>query len=315
MSNEMTLFGDKSSTATALLQSIQDDLMSKLAGSGGGARRISIDGNMFREYIGGKEVRVSESRAIQVVIINASPIARTYYAGTYVKGQKAKPVCWSADTQTPAFAVPEGQRQSTFCKDCPQNIKGSASSGEGRACRFSQRLAVVLASDDKVGENVYQLSLPATSVFGDAEGQKMPMQAYGRYLKANGEHIIAVVTEVRFDPAGQMKLVFKGVRKLNDEELQKVVGLYKHPDTIKAITFTVSQADSSPDDDNEEFAPPSNSAVGVVASAVVVTSKPAKPKVEEVEVVTEPKKVAKKATAAEVTEKADLAAIVGNWED
>ena len=51
-------------------------------------------------------------------------------------------------------------------------------------------------SDAGVDDNVYQLNLPATSVFGDADGQKMPLQAYGRYLKAHNTHVISVVTEM-----------------------------------------------------------------------------------------------------------------------
>ena len=294
MSNEMTLFGNQSSSALALLQGLEDNLTDKLAGSGG-SRRISIEGNVFREIIGGKEVRVSEDRGMQVVIINAAAVGRTFYAGTYVKGQKMKPTCWSSDTQSPDAAVPADQRQASRCADCAQNIKGSAAQGEGRACRFSQRLAVALAGDNGIDENIYQISLPATSVFGDADGQKMPLQAYGRYLKAHNTHVISVVTEMRFDPNGQMKLVFKPVRPLNETELRQVIAMRDHPDTIKAITMTVSQMD------RDEGAP---------------AQAPA-PKAEKVEAeeVAEPTKVVKKSAAAEPAEKTDLSDIVGEWDD
>ena len=268
--------------------------------------RISIEGNVFREIIGGKEVRVSEDRAMQIVIVNAAAVSRTFYAGTYVKGQKSKPTCWSSDTQSPDASVPEDQRQAKFCKDCPQNIKGSAAQGEGRACRFAQRVAVVLAGDNGVDDKVYQLNLPATSVFGDADGQKMPLQAYGRYLKAHNTHVISVVTEVRFDPAGQMKLVFKPVRPLNEAELKNVLSLREHPDTIKAITMTVSQMDQS-DDESPAPAP--------APAPAVKNALKAEPKAE-AEAVEEPKKVVKKTTApVEATEKADLSDIVGEWDD
>jgi hypothetical protein len=308
MSNEMTLFGNQSNAALALLQGLDDDLTSKLAGGGGGNRRISIEGNVFREYIGGKEVRVSDDRAMQVVLINAAAVGRTFYAGTYVKGQKAKPTCWSADTQSPDPAVPVEQRQANFCKDCAQNIKGSAAQGDGRACRFSQRVAVALASDAGVDDNVYQVSLPATSVFGDAVGQKMPLQSYGRYLKAHNTHAISVVTEMRFDPDGQMKLVFKPVRALNEGELRQVLALREHPDTVKAITFTVSQMDQSDD---------AKAAPAPAPAPAPAAAKP-EPKIEKVaaEEVEEPKKVVKKSTpAAEPAEKADLSDIVGDWDD
>lgn len=309
MSNAMTLFGNHSATASTLLQGLDDDLTSKIAGSGG-SRRISIEGNVFREIIGGKEVRVSEERAMQIVIINASAVSRTYYSGTYVKGQKSKPVCWSSDTRSPDPAVPEAQRQAKYCKDCPQHVKGSAAQGDGRACRFSQRVAVVLANDQAVETNVYQLNLPATSVFGDADNQKMPLQAYGRYLKAHNTHVISVVTEMRFDAAGQMKLVFKPVRPLTDSELKAVLPLRDHPDTMNAITLTVSQMDHSAD--AEAFAP----APALEAPKQEAPKQEAAPAAAPAEPVKEPKKVVKKsAPAPEPAEKNSLADIVGEWDD
>jgi hypothetical protein len=304
--SEMTLFKNNASTI-ALLQGLDDDLTTKIAGSGG-SRRISIEGNVFREFIGGKEVRVSEERSMQIVIINAAPVGRTFYAGTYIKGQKMKPTCWSSDTQRPDAAVPEEQRQDTHCKDCPQNIKGSASQGEGRACRFSQRMAVALVTSEGLDENVYQISLPATSVFGDADGQKMPLQAYGRYLKANNTHVISVVTEMRFDPNGQMKLVFKPIRALTEPELRAAIAMRDHPDTKKAITFTVSQMDA--DEKPVSIAPPAP------APAPARTPKAVAKNIDDAPDIEEPKKVIKKITpAAEPAEKADLADIVGDWDD
>lgn len=305
MSNEMTLFGNQSNSALALLKGLEDDLTSKIAGSGG-SKRISLENNVFTEIIGGKAVRVSEERSMQVVIINAAAVSRTYYAGTYQKGVKSKPTCWSSDTQTPDATVPEDQRQSRFCKDCPQNIKGSAPQGDGRACRYAQRVAVALASDSGVDDNVYQLNLPATSVFGDADGQKMPLQAYGRYLKAHNTHVISVVTEMKFDPTAQMKLVFKPIRPLNENELRTVLALREHPDTIKAITMTVSQMD------RDEPAEPAPAPAPVVKNAIKAEPKAEKAVVEEV---AEPTKVVKKSVAAEVTEKSDLSDIVGEWDD
>jgi hypothetical protein len=311
MSNEMTLFGNQSASALALLQGLEDNLTDKIAGSGG-SKRISLENNVFTEIIGGKAVRVSEERSMQVVLINAAPVSRTFYAGTYVKGQKAKPTCWSSDTQTPDAAVPADQRQAKFCKDCPQNIKGSAAQGEGRACRYAQRVAIALASDTGVDDNVYQLNLPATSVFGDADGQKMPLQAYGRYLKAHNTHAISVVTEMKFDPTAQMKLVFKPIRPLNEGELRQVLALREHPDTIKAITMTVSQMDRDEADSPAPAAAPTGA-----KNALAKPAPAAEPKAEKVEAeeVAEPTKVVKKSAAAEPAEKTDLSDIVGGWDD
>ena len=300
MSNEMTLFGKPNNAALALLGGIEDSLTSTIAGGGGGNKRISIEGGAFREYVGGKEVRVSEERSMKIILINAAPVSRMFFEGTYVKGAKTKPTCWSSDTQTPDKAVPEDQRQAKFCKDCKQHIKGSGQ-GDTRACRFQQRIAVAL-DGELHKEAVYQITLPSTSVFGDAEGKKMPLQAYGRHLKAYNTPAISIVTEMRFDiDSATPKLVFSPVRALEEEELAIAVKLQNHPDTIKAITLNVSQMD------------------GVIPAPQAAEPAPvpkAVPKAEKVaaEEVPEPIKVTKKAAPA-AEPKSELSDIVGDWDD
>jgi hypothetical protein len=306
MSNEMTLFGKPNNAALALLSGIEDSLTSTLAGGGSGNKRISIEGGAFREFVGGKEVRVSEERSMKVILINAAPVSRMFFEGTYVKGAKTKPTCWSSDTQTPDKAVPEDQRQAKFCKDCKQHIKGSGQ-GDTRACRFQQRIAVAL-DGELHKEAVYQITLPSTSVFGDAEGggKKMPLQAYGRHLKAYNTPAISIVTEMRFDiDSATPKLVFSPVRALEEDELATAVKLQNHPDTIKAITMNVSQMDGVIPAPKAEAPAPAPKAE---AKAV---PKAAKVEAEEVE---EPIKVTKKAAPA-VAEKSELSDIVGDWDD
>lgn len=301
--SSMTLFGGKQS---ALLSGVEDNLTSTIAGSSGGVqgnRRISIKGGVFRETIGGKEYRVSEERAMNVVLVNAAPISRMYFAGSYVEGETVKPMCWSSNTQTPDAAVPQEQRQASRCMDCPQNIKGSGQ-GEGRACRFQQRIAVLLEGElDK--REVYQVTLPATSIFGDGEKGKMPLQAYGRHLAAHSTNAIGIVTEMRFDTSSPTpKLVFKPVRALDDAETAIALEMRTHADTIKAITLNVSQIDgvlAAPKAKEDLFEKP---------APKLEAPKPA----EVEEVIEEPKKVVKK-SAAPAENKAELADIVGEWDD
>lgn len=309
MSNEMTLFGKPNNATLALLSGIEDSLTSTLAGGGSGNKRISIEGGAFREFVGGKEVRVSEERSMKIILINAAPVSRMFFEGTYVKGVKTKPTCWSSDTQSPDKAVPEDQRQAKFCKDCTQHIKGSGQ-GETRACRFQQRIAVALDKElDK--EAVYQITLPSTSVFGDAEGKKMPLQAYGRHLKAYNTPAISIVTEMRFDiDSATPKLIFSPVRALEEDELAVAVKLQNHPDTIKAITLNVSQMDGVIP------APKATLPMGELtkqedapAYEKIVTK--TAPKAEEVP---EPIKVTKKSAPA-AEPKSELSDIVGDWDD
>jgi len=310
----LTLFGNQDQNALALLDGLEDSLTSTLSGSTGAVnRRISIKGNAWREYINGKEVRVAEERALNVVIINAAPLNRMFFP-PYKEGEVAKPICWTSDTQKPDEAVPAESRQANKCMDCPQNIKGSGQ-GESRACRFQQRIAVMLEGNLDKGE-VYQVTLPSTSIFGDGERGKWPLQAFGRHLKAHNAHAISIVTEMRLDlNSPTPKVTFNHVRQLSTPELQACLAMRDHADTIRAITLNVSQFDAGNKDDKEEFAPapkavPATKAP-VKAIPVVVEATPIRDEVE----VEEPKVVLSKKTAPPSAPVEDLGSVVGDWDD
>jgi hypothetical protein len=309
---EMTLFGGNSLVSADLLKSLQD-MNTNLAGSvGAGGNRISIRGMRFRQYAGGEQVAVSKDDAMNIVILNAARISRTYYEGTYDPDTPAAPSCWSADTQAPAPEVPAEQRMSDKCATCPMNIKGSASSGAGRACRFNQRLAVAIEGElDKV----YQLQLPATSIFGEAKGTQMGMQAYARYLQAHNTPAIAVVTQMSFDTNAETpKLFFKPVRPLAENELRVAIEAKDSPEAIKAITLTVAQTDGV-----KKAEPKGSKPYNPYKEKIEIEEAP-KPKakakpVEVEEEIEEPVKVVKKiAPKAQVADN-DLASIVDEWDD
>ena len=199
-------------------------------------RRISINGGKFREYVNGQQDTVHEG-ALNVVILNAAKISRSYYAGEYDASSPTRPTCWSADTSAPAPEVKQEDRQAHRCMDCPQNIKGSGS-GTSRACRFAQRLAVVLENDFT---KVYQLQLPATSLFGKAKDGKMPMQAYAQYLSSHYTPAISVITECVFDRGSVIpKLFFKAVRPLAEDEVSLAVSKAESQEAKEAITMSIS---------------------------------------------------------------------------
>jgi hypothetical protein len=217
---ELTLFSS-GNTLPAHLRNLELDATTKaLMGSGGGSsgKRISIRGGVFRMIVDGKEIAQNEERAMNIVIVAAnSAVSRTYYEGAYEEGKNIAPSCWSNDGISPDSKVSEPQAGK--CASCPQNIAGSAEQGKGRACRYSQRLAVTLEND--LQGDVYQLTLPGQSIFGKAEGGKMPLQAYAQFLGGHGLPITAVVTEMRFDTASATpKLTFKAVRPLEVEEMK-----------------------------------------------------------------------------------------------
>lgn len=230
-----------------------DDITKSLMGGGGGSKRISIEGGVWRLMVNGKEVTRNEDRSMNLVIVAAAPkVSRMYYEGVYKKGVKVAPACWSADGEVPDSKALNPQ--SKTCADCPQNVKGSGQ-GDSRACRFSQRLAVVLEND--INGDVYQLTLPAQSIFGEGEPGKWPLQTYAKMIGSKGVPITAVVTEARFDTnSATPKLTFKPVRFLETNEFNTAVSKGKTEAAIKAITMTVAQIDGIEGSDAVNSDPP-----------------------------------------------------------
>ena len=220
-----------------------DDLTKSLAGNTG-LKRISIRGGVFRLMVNGEEIAKNENRAMNIVIVNGAPkVSRQYYAGKYVPGEVAPPDCWSNDGEVPDPSIENPQGKT--CESCPQNIKGSGQ-GDSRACRFQQRLAVLLADDVEAGD-VYQLTLAATSIFGRGDVDKMPFQQYAKYVGSQGKNINTLVTEMRLDSdSATPKLTFKPVRFLERNEWEAAREKGNSPAAKAAINQTPAQTDAKP---------------------------------------------------------------------
>lgn len=269
--------------------------------AGGGVqsgKRISIKGGVFRLVHDGKQIAAIEERYLDIVIVNAAEkISRTFYAGAWDPENPAPPDCWSADGEKPDAKA--NAPQSPTCATCPQNVKGSGV-GESRACRFNQRLAVILAND--IEGDVLQLQLPATSIFGKAEGDNFPLQAYARWLAAQSISPEMVVTRMKFDTNKESpKLFFKPVRWLTDDEHTTAVEKGQSEDAKRAVTMTVAQVDKV------EAKPV------VFAGTPPSAKKTAKPKDEPAQEVEEPE-VRKEAAPPPAPKKNNLASVVADWD-
>jgi hypothetical protein len=298
--SEMTLFGAGNPLANSdLFKSLRDMNKTLAGGGGGGGKRISIKGNKFRLFVDGEQVSVSKEDHLNIVVVNVAPVSRTYYEGTYDPNNTAAPTCWSADTKAPSPDVPADQRKASRCTDCPMNVKGSGQ-GDSRACRYNQRLAITLEGKP---DEVYQLQLPATSLFGDGKNGKMPMQAYAKFLDAHDTPIIAVMTKMSLDENSETpKLFFSPVRPLTEKELNEAVAVRDSEDAIKAITLTVAQTDGVKKKDS---------------AAGTKSYNPAKEKiiVDDEDEIAEPKKVEAKKSAPAADPKANISALVAEWDD
>ena len=242
MSN-MTLF-KSGSVIPDYLREASDATTRDIAGSSGG-KQISIKGGVWRMVVGGEEVAKNEERAMNfVVIASGKGVTRTFYADKYEEGKDIKPACWSAEGVVPNEEVANPQAKT--CATCPQNIEGSGD-GKARACRYSKRLAVALEND--IGGNIYRLSVPAKSYFGRAEGEKMPLQAFGKFLSGHGIPITGIVTEARFDTAEAVPVLkFRAVRPLSKEEWELGKAQSQTEDAKQAIELKMvpSKAEGMP---------------------------------------------------------------------
>jgi len=292
-----------------------------LAGSAtvGGGKRVSIRGGVFRLLSEGKEVASIEERHLDVIIVKAAPkVSRQYYAAAYNPDAAASaPDCTSADGETPDFNAKNPQ--SASCANCPQNVAGSGN-GSSRACKYQHKLAVVLESDPE--GDVMQLILPAGSIFGKADGDKRPLQAYARYLASQNPPINPeqIVTRMKFDTSEESPtLVFQPARWLTDDEYAISLSQGKTPDAERAIG---GLADNIAAPITLAGTPPTRAktvAVEEEAEAPVpkATRAKAKPKAEVVEEDESEPEVRKAAPAqsAVPVKSSKLASIVSDWDD
>ena len=289
-----------------------------------GMKRVSIKGGVFRLLAGGKEIAAIDERFLDVIVVKAAPkVSRIFYAGSYDKDAAAAPPdCTSVDGDKPDAGVRNPQASS--CTACPQNIAGSGN-GQSRACRYQQRLAVVLANNPE--GDVLQVTLPATSIFGKEEGDKRPLQAYARYMAAQTPpvNLDAIVTRMKFDTKAESpKLIFAPVRWLTNDEYLVAQDQSKSKDADKAVSVTPAAADGvvAPAPLAIEGRRPATKTLGdlldedeaeSMAEVKATKAKKAKPAVE-AEEEPEVRKAAPKVESVPA-KKNKLADIVADWDD
>lgn len=237
-----------------------------------GIKRLSIKGGTFRYIAGGQEIAKIPERFLDIVVVNAAPhIGRTFYAKAYDSDAKAEaPDCWSVDGVKPDEKAKS--KQADNCMHCPKNAKGSGNKGDSKACRYSQRLAVVLAND--IGGEVLQLTLPATSIFGEGSKEAgATLQGYYKALSARSIDLAALVTRASFDTDKEAPtLGFTAKGWLTQEEYNLAVEQGKSDAAKRAITMTVFEADGV--DPGADVALPSGTPPVMQATVAVPTPPP-----------------------------------------
>ena len=241
MSNELSVLLQNN---PALVQTgLDDDTLAVAGGAGGGGnKRISIKGGVFRKYAGGKEVGAIEDRHMNVIFVKmAHDPSRTWYEKAFKEGEKVSPSCWSSDSKTPDADVKSAPASS--CNECPNSVKGSGNNGQGTACRLSWRTAVVLPNDPS--GDVMQLVLPATSAFGKEDNGKFPFRPYIQMLANHNVSAGRVVTKMQFDTkATAPKVMFSPAGAVDPAMYDVIKDQGKSAAAEAAIKLTVYQQDT-----------------------------------------------------------------------
>jgi len=151
--------------------------------------------------------------------------------------------------------------------------------------------------DNDIGGDVFQLTLPATSILGEGEAGKWPLQMYAKMIGAKSVPITAVVTEMRFDTASSTpKITFKPVRFLESNEIAVAIEQGKSESAMRAITMVVPK--------------PKTEATPRLEAPAPQAEAPKAPVMEE-----EDEPVKRTAKKEEPTPKKDVSKVLAEWDD
>lgn len=248
-----------------------DDFTKAFTTAGGSVKRISLRGRVFRLVDGGKEIAKNTDPSLDVIVVNGSTtVQKTYHAGAYSPDETSVPTCWSSNGENPDAEVEEPQHHN--CKECPKAIKGSAG-GQKTQCRFSQRVAVVLANNP--AGDIYQLVIPSLSLFGAGDMEHMPFLQYARYVGSSGFNLNMLVTRLTFDTDSDVpKLFFSNARFLEMDEYNIAVSQGQTQIAINAGKLNFKKKGETAATAVPKLVAPAGSAAAQVKAAE------AKPKVE-----------------------------------
>jgi hypothetical protein len=277
-----------------LQQAGVSDLTKQLAGKTG-VKRIVPKNGIFRKVVGGEEMGKVKGN-LNAIIVNASPkVGRIFYAKQWTPdSEPSAPDCFSNDGQAPD--VGSANKQSDRCDTCAQNIKGSGQ-GNSKACRYSQRIALVLEEDfgTSLEGEVYQMNLASKSLFGESTTDNAhTFSNYTKYLANNGKSLDYVVTTLSFNEDNDnQSVLFTPARFITKNEYAVTSVTSAKPEVQKLVVMTPYQADTA----HKQLAAPA-------APAPKAEAAPAEPV----------KRESKKAEATPTTKKS-LDSVVAAWSD
>ena len=221
-------------------------LTKQLAGRSG-VKRIVPKNGIFRKMVGGEEMGKIKGD-LSAIIVNAAPkVGRIFYMKQWSpEAEPTAPDCFSNDGNAPDAG--SANPQSDRCDSCKQNIKGSGQ-GNSKACRYSQRIALVLEEDfgTSLEGEVYQMNLASKSLFGEGAGDNThTFGNYTKYLANNGKSLDYVVTSISFNEENDnQSVLFTPTRFINKTEYAVTSVVAAKPEVQKMVVMTPYQADAS----------------------------------------------------------------------
>tara|TARA_R110000823_G_scaffold248368_1_gene371964 strand:- start:546 stop:1469 length:924 start_codon:yes stop_codon:yes gene_type:complete len=241
MSNDVSIFTNQNAVVhkgpriTALGQKLVD------ATRATGNRIQTNNKGTFKKLVNGEQVGDVIKGEFNCIIVGMlTDVSRIFYKEKYdPDGDPTMPNCWSNLGNKPEAGASD--KQASSCAECPQNVAGSGDKG-GKACRYQRRLAIMLEGD--MEGHVYQINIPAKSLFGKGVGNVHPYESYIKFLVANRRYPDTVVTTISYDENEEtMVLNFSPVRDLDDDEFALAQAATLKPETDMYTKLVVAQTD------------------------------------------------------------------------
>lgn len=189
------------------------DMDSQLAATAAPAR-VSLAGGII-SIKQGQDVVATFGQAAEILIVGVMPHdGRVFYNTQFNPGADSNmpPACWSSNGVSPDADAHEPQ--SSMCATCPQNIKGSATNGQGKACAYIRNLAIAFVGDPNPGA-LYRLSAKGMTLFGkyDQAHNKFNLKSLPPWLQARGMSLATTILRMEVDPSVGVpgKLLFEPI--------------------------------------------------------------------------------------------------------
>lgn len=181
-----------------------------------GGQYISLKGGAFSFQ--GSEL---PDDSIEVIIVDHC-LENAYYDGAFDPNNPQSPVCFALTQNEDEMAPHEDstEPQCESCDQCEFNKFGSATTGRGKACKNTRRLALIMGEDMEniAGAEVAYLKLPPTSI----KAWTGYVQQIARTLKRPPFGVVTRIS-IESDDATQFKVKFSLVESISDSETFKAL--------------------------------------------------------------------------------------------